>query len=80
MKKVGFKSKKGFVSGERFCGLTDTRAISQKSLGCSKKNQMLTFLTIAKKKRVATWSDCRDLCNAEDECEYFQWKVILRKL
>ena len=38
---------------------------------------MLTFLTIAKKKSIATWTECRDLCNANDECEYFSDDSLL---
>jgi len=41
--------------------------------GCN-ENQEPTLLTIARKKKVATWSECRDFCNKNSECEYFQWK------
>ena len=50
LRKVEFKNKKGFVSGERFCGSSDAIEISIESSGCSNKNQMLTFLTIGRKK------------------------------
>ena len=26
---------------------------------------------------VATWTDCRDMCNNTEECEYFKWRVGL---
>ena len=46
----------------------------QNILGCN-ENQEPTLLTIARKKKVATWSECRDFCDKNSECEYFQWKV-----
>ena len=48
-----------------------------KSVGCN-EGQMPTFLTIKKKRNVATWTECRDMCDANSECEYFQWKVNLQ--
>ena len=80
LRNVGFKNKNGFVSGERFCGSSDAIEISIESLGCSNKNQMLTFLTIGRKKTADTWSECRDFCDEKDECEYFQWQVISRTI
>ena len=80
MQSVEFKTKKGFVSGQRFCGSSVASEISIKSLGCSNGNKMLTFLTIGKKKSTDTWSDCRDLCDENEECEYFQWQVIFRTI
>ena len=75
MRKVGFKNKNGFVSGEKFCGLSNTRKISSRSVECN-ENQMLTFLTVGKAKK-PTWSECRDLCDGDNDCEFFQWKVIV---
>jgi len=72
LRKVGFKNKNGFVSGEKFCGLSNTRKISSRSVECN-ENQMLTFLTVAKAKK-PTWSECRDLCDGNPDCEFFQWK------
>ena len=38
---------------------------------------MLPYMTVYRSfKRSKKWSDCRDTCNDENECEYFKWKVM----
>ena len=39
----------------------------------------LPFMVVYRSfKRCKKWSDCRDACNDESECQYFKWKVINR--
>ena len=53
-----------------------TTAATTTSEGCY-DNQEPFFFIIARKKKVATLSECKDLCDANDGCQYFQWKVII---
>ena len=32
-----------------------------------------------KKTKTTTWEACRDLCNTNEKCEYFKWKVNYSK-
>ena len=41
------------------------------------EEDFLPFMVVYRSfKRSRNWSDCRDTCNAEDECQYFKWKVM----
>merc|ERR1719322_75746 len=79
MKKGMFKNKKGWTSGTRFCGLEATNTTASNTTtpasteGCN-ENQIPSLKTIKRKRSVETWSQCRDFCNDNSECEYFQWR------
>ena len=40
------------------------------------ENQLPYMTVIRSFKRSKKWSDCRDACNDDNECEYFKWKVM----
>ena len=39
------------------------------------ENKIPELNTFKNKKKVATWDECRDICNDNPKCHYFKWKV-----
>ena len=61
-----------FESGKKFCPTATTEATPP-----SCKDDVFTkkSLTVFMNNQTSTWHACRDLCNTNNMCEYFKWKV-----
>ena len=56
-----------YDSGKKFC---PTSTFQNCNIGFFPKK----VLKVLKKNKM-TWDACRDLCNEQDSCDYFKWKV-----
>ena len=59
-----------FESGRKFCPTLTTAPPSCKVDSIAKKSLAFPLTT-----QTPTWNACRDLCNEDENCEYFKWKV-----
>ena len=63
-----------FDSGKKFC---PTSTVQNCNIGSFLKEGKKGIMV--SKKNKTTWGECRDLCNNEDDCDYFKWKVQYMK-
>ena len=62
-------TKDGFESGKKFCPSETPPPNCQDGVYIPKNFEVsIDSPTI-------TWHACRDLCDTNDDCEYFKWKV-----
>ena len=59
-----------FESGRKFCPMMTTVQSICKVNVIAKKILAFPLTT-----QTPTWHACRDLCNTDERCEYFKWKV-----
>ena len=60
-----------FDSGKKFC--PTSAKVQNCNIGSFLKEGKKGLNVLKKNK--TKWHECRDLCNKEDNCDYFKWKV-----
>ena len=61
-----------FESGEKFCPMATNEDIQPT---CQVDTFAKKNLLDLENTETATWQACRDLCNTNDNCDFFKWKV-----
>ena len=65
-------TKDGFESGKKFCPTETTPPNCKNEVYAPKK------LVVSISNPTTTWHACRDFCDADNDCEYFKWKVYIK--
>ena len=61
-----------FESGKKFCPTETTPPSCKNAVYVPKK------LLVSINSPTTTWHACRDFCDADNDCEYFKWKVYIK--